>query len=434
MPLVFVHGVAVRRSGTAQEQQAEEARNAALRHIAFADQVRPPARLHIENPFWGDLGATFAWNLASVPGHHPPPTTETLPPGRTPPGHPLLTLARNTALPHAVNTALAAAWNTRPAPHNRDALTRIAARIIACAEANPEPAWLPTVRTDDALIKRLLQEASRWQSPEEAGTETTPLPEESLKAARDWLRAGAKQLARTGNTLWHHLQNHTTSRIGDLSRPLIDALRPAATAAIGRFLGDVLVYLNQRGTPEQPGPIIQRITTAIETARQHRTPEDNRLYLMGHSMGGNILYDILTAYRPDIPCDLLITVGSQVGLLEELKLFRNSNPNTGATHPARHVPRPRNIAHWINLFDPTDVLGFRIQAIFTDVTDCPLDTDTLPLLSHNLYFQQPRFYARLRTHINAALHNTRPAQEETHAPWHSGHRNNAGKASQKLAG
>ncbi|MCS6775114.1 MAG: hypothetical protein RMJ43_16010 [Chloroherpetonaceae bacterium] len=453
MPLVFVHGVAVRQSGTTQEQQAVEARNAALRHIAFADQVRPPAHLHIENPGWGDLGATFAWNLASVPTHHLSPAPETLPPPdagwlalSAPPRslpnaatsrHPLLTLARTTSLAHATDIAFAAAMTSPPAPGHSDALALLAARTIAYADANPRPAWLRHVRSDSTFLKRLVHEAIQWQNPQETGTgateRATTCPEESLTAARDWLQAGVQQLAQNWNTLWRHLQDHASNRIGDLSRPLIGALRPAATTAIGRFLGDVLVYLDERGTPEHPGPIVRRILDAIETALQHRTAGDNRLYLMGHSMGGNILYDILTAYRPDIPCDLLITVGSQVGLLEELKIFKSSNPNIGADRTIRRVPRPPGVAHWINLFDPNDVLGFGTEGIFADVTDCALDIDTLPLLSHNLYFQRPRFYARLRAHINGALHTTRPAQEETLAPWHSGHRNNAGKASQKLA-
>jgi hypothetical protein len=129
MPLVFVHGVNVREGTTDDAKKAfaerVDARDQLFRTIGLAGLVQPPARLHIENPYWGDYGVTLSPDLASLPD---PGTekfgpavddamtqvlTETLPPAaavvtaNTPGGEAatLLTLARQdpkTSLPVAV--------------------------------------------------------------------------------------------------------------------------------------------------------------------------------------------------------------------------------------------------------------------------------------------------------------------------------------------
>jgi hypothetical protein len=45
-----------------------------------------------------------------------------------------------------------------------------------------------------------------------------------------------------------------------------------------------------------------------------------------------------------IGVDLLLTVGSQVGLFEELKPFKNSNR---AVRASAVVPKPANVGRWI---------------------------------------------------------------------------------------
>ena len=71
MPLVFVHGVNVRRGESQEEREAwdqmERARNAAFCSTAFADQLPSGAAMHFENPYWGDLASKFAWELSCIP-------------------------------------------------------------------------------------------------------------------------------------------------------------------------------------------------------------------------------------------------------------------------------------------------------------------------------------------------------------------------------
>ncbi|MBB4716917.1 hypothetical protein BJ965_006799 [Streptomyces luteogriseus] len=68
---------------------------------------------------------------------------------------------------------------------------------------------------------------------------------------------------------------------------------------------------------------------------------------MAHSMGGNIVHDVLSFHRPKVHIDLLVTVGTQVGLFEELKLFAASDPGVPSPQVTK-VLALRNVAldHW----------------------------------------------------------------------------------------
>lgn len=61
MPLVFVHGVSV-RAGESYDRQLE------FRDESFRRHVLGRADVAVLNPYWGDLGASAAWEHASLPG------------------------------------------------------------------------------------------------------------------------------------------------------------------------------------------------------------------------------------------------------------------------------------------------------------------------------------------------------------------------------
>ncbi|RBL82836.1 hypothetical protein DDE05_34685, partial [Streptomyces cavourensis] len=87
------------------------------------------------------------------------------------------------------------------------------------------------------------------------------------------------------------------------------------------------------------------------------------LVVVAHSMGGNIVYDVLSHFRPDLTVDTLVTVGSQVGLFEELKLFGASRPEINGETGGR-VPLPPGLGRWINVVDHSDLLAYRVGPIF----------------------------------------------------------------------
>src|SRR5260221_14113967 len=104
------------------------------------------------------------------------------------------------------------------------------------------------------------------------------------------------------------------------------------------------------------------------------------------------MYDILTEFWPALQVDCLITVGSQVGLFEEMKLYLASDPNVPPNYPGGRVPLPPNLKRWLNVFDSNDVLSYRGMPVFDGVQDFHYDTGFSTLQAHGGYFLRPSFY------------------------------------------
>jgi hypothetical protein len=153
-------------------------------------------------------------------------------------------------------------------------------------------------------------------------------------------------------------------------------------------VGDILVYLNNQSGNDRSGAIRDLVTVALKAAAD----DPGYSIVVAHSMGGNIVYDILSSYHKEIEVDLLVTVGSQVGLFEELKLFHASDGNIPSETNAR-VATPPNIRHWMNIVDRADVLSFAAEPIFDRTID--YDYPSAAAWAHGAYFKQPNFHARL---------------------------------------
>ena len=199
--------------------------------------------------------------------------------------------------------------------------------------------------------------------------------------------------------VWNHLKTSATNLVNSASRfvvnPLTRASRPWVNSKVALFVGDVFVYLKSRDKPGG-GEIVAEVQGALERANKARKSGDDQLIVVAHSMGGNIMYDILTSSAQGITVDLFLTVGSQVGLFEELKLFRISNPSV--TAPAT-VPKPANVARWINVMDPNDILAYATSRIFAGSMDTKIDNKAPVWSAHSAYFYRPTFHQRLRARI-----------------------------------
>jgi pimeloyl-ACP methyl ester carboxylesterase len=155
-------------------------------------------------------------------------------------------------------------------------------------------------------------------------------------------------------------------------------------------------------------PIQEVVTAALKSADAKRNRADPTLVVIGHSMGGNILYDLLTSRLAGaIEVDAFVTVGSQVGLFKELELYTEDARNAGATSPAstaapQLVEKPAAVGTWINVFDPLDVLGFAIEGVFKDVHDFAFSNGGSVLETHSLYFFRPAFHERLGVRLASA--------------------------------
>jgi pimeloyl-ACP methyl ester carboxylesterase len=187
-------------------------------------------------------------------------------------------------------------------------------------------------------------------------------------------------------------------RTGDFASTKVLAWsRGSLNATLGRFFGDVFIYMDGRKDQASPGDIPKFLLGEWDKAIA-ATPNEPTV-IIGHSLGGVISYDLLSYFRPDLNVDLFVSIGSQVSHFEEMKLFKASR--TEIPGPAGdQAPKPDNIKHWINVFDEVDIFSYSCKAIFKDVHDYPYDTKTYVVKAHGAYFEQARFYERLRARID----------------------------------
>jgi hypothetical protein len=434
MPLVYVHGVANRRGETAEEQQVFDNRVMLIaeqfRHTVFAERVSAADGLRVFTPYWGDLGVKFARNLACLPQSGIQALSVGSP--REAPlleatariidadvlrqqgveTAPLLTLARTRTLGAAVDL-LFAGVATAPLPgilFDEAAIKEAMPEVAQFAEVAErysatqlQPEWLKSVADDDEFLNRLIQEVTTFKDANAPATSTSVSAEIQALGLRDELKSffgnAAKGVRRAVEAVTGVAADVATKGAREGFMAVSGHVRPAASAFIGRFFGDVFTYMENRQ------PIIDLVLADIDKAVAAKRDGDVELYLVGHSFGGIILYDILTSFRPKLECALYVTVGSQVGLFAEIgRLADKGNIDAAFKVNAKSlVPRPDALERWVNIFDSTDFLGFGTKGVFSGVKDFRFETDALPLVSHSAYFDTPRFFAKLRKRVREAF-------------------------------
>ncbi|WP_131812445.1 hypothetical protein [Mycobacterium mantenii] len=392
MPLVFIHGVANR--GGPKYDAGVKARDALFRQFLLGSHRRSDGTaVQIVNPYWGHLGGRLRWNGASLPagdnveklGSEKEALAELyasalLMGDFEPSDHAILPVARR-SLSDAVDLLWAASViDADPDDFDEvDDFAALGAFAYAYASANPSPDWLAAVADDDDLLDRLEIEVATYASRKHAdNTETLGLGSK-VKGVWGTIRAGATKLK--------------TAATGGVGRKASDLIRPAFVPGVVGFLGDVFVYLHQQNSA---GSIREEVSKAIKSAAAS-VEEDDRLVIVAHSMGGNIVYDLLTSDLTTTQVPLLITAGTQVGFFEELKLFAKSDEAV-PTKSRPKVEMPSNIERWINVFDYSDLLGFRVAPIIDGVEDFDFPTGSL-LNAHGQYFLQPGFHQRLAARV-----------------------------------
>ncbi len=452
MPLVFVHGVNTRRGETAPEQKIFDNRveffKQQFREVAFPGTPK----LDVRAPYWGHLGAQFARDLKCIPhdaGHgfetlgldslESAPLEEItaafldgeLGLDQEVQDNPILTLARRRGMPAAIDLLFAGASaapvnvNMIEEPHKMPEAARLAKAALEYAAANPDPAWLGTVADDRAFIDQLLEE-TKGAMEADPKFETLGIGNTLggwLKGAAAGIKKAATKVAgiATGAVIGGFGGVVVGAAAGGGTKSSRQAfmlasryIRPAASTFIARFFGDVFKYMQNRQ------PVIDEILKDIDAAAQARDAAiaerkkqeeagqrigelDDKLILVGHSFGGILLFDTLTHFRPNLECDLLVTVGSQVALFAEISLFANQAPLNAAFQAKTAAPRPKNIKRWINVFDLTDYVGFGVNEVFTGAKDFAFEADAYPIISHGAYFDTPSLYVRLNKRAGEAF-------------------------------
>ena len=392
MPLVFVHGVATRQSRRHQAQVRQ--RDALFKQLVL------PAGAQVLDPDWGSEGVKFnrAQPWMPEPGGAQPffatsragqVGTGQVGIGRLATRHP------DRAIDVAFEAGLAVRVETATRAGNpAEALTTKELEAFEAAvkylEAGADKTAFDPLGSDAEFISALAFELKpHWPNKGLAAEPMGPVSD-----ALQWLGQGLKDL------------------VSPISNAASDALlrivRRPLTEQVAFILGDIFVYLRGRergGAPGAASRIFAPIITDLAKAARLRSPADP-LILIGHSLGGVILYDLLsdrsavvkieTDSGSDLIIDAWITVGSQSGLFADMGLY-GTVPGTAANGS---LPRPESVRAWLNIYDYTDVLSFRCEKIFNDVEDLEFDNVIGLFSAHTSYFQRPSFYQRLRARLN----------------------------------
>jgi hypothetical protein len=409
MALIFVHGVNNRSEDPDYEARRLLTAKFFERYLRGAViNGKSLAEPHAEFPYWGDLATKFRWNMRSLPSGEMDALGANVDPNLRPliavvrdalddspeaSEQPLLTVARR-SFPRAVElTAELVLQENMPAVNAEErALFAIEAQLYASdfEPPKPPPAWLAGLTTDAQFCNQLLQAI---KSRSQAGPGPQALGGISSKIS-GLVTAGATRLKQATQQVAETILDRT----GDFASTKVLAWnRHSLNANLGRFFGDVFIYMDKRGQQGQPGPIPSRLLQAWDQAIA-ATP-DEPVVIVGHSLGGVISFDLLSHFAQDRVVDLFVSVGSQVAHFEEMKLYKASRddiPGAGGDK----VAKPSNIKHWINVFDEVDIFSYSCKAVFDQVHDYPYDTKTYVVKAHGAYFEQPRFYERLRARID----------------------------------
>ena len=224
--------------------------------------------------------------------------------------------------------------------------------------------------------------------------------QEEFGRSRVWslLEGGAERLTRL------------IKKVPDIiSHAGVGLIRKPLTRKIATFIGDAFQYLAERGDGTRPGPIALTVIEQLKAAYDKAKRTGEPLVVICHSFGGEIVYDILTHYADqfDLEVDVWVTVGSQVGLFEEMSLFSRSLGRAAlqAKFDNEAIPSPQRAKRWINIVDTNDVLGFAVLPVFTGATpgavqDFKYDTGYPVTGAHSGYFEWPSFYKRLAQRIS----------------------------------
>ncbi|MCC8969763.1 hypothetical protein [Bradyrhizobium brasilense] len=368
--LVFVHGVNTRKD--AGYGLAVENRDRLFKETAWAG-----APVNIRNVYWGDLAAQFGYDLACLPSKGPKSASFGLLGGIATPGavvqaQPLSSLASTDfgAMVDAIFVAMIEESEAAGKPLTGDQIAKFrAAGEYAVNNAAVTPSWATGATSDQVIVSEL-------------GKRVAPSAAASFGLGDDIAKA-AKALADRARNL--------------VSSGIAPIIRDEASPLVARFLGDIFVYLSDRGTPSKRAKIREIIAADVNAAAVEAGKKNGKLVLIGHSLGGVILLDMLgdpsSGIDQNIKIDLLATVGSQPGLFQEMSLLGN------ATKAPQRVPLVPSIGSWWNVYDPVDLLSFRCAPMFQDVQDFEFSSATGLVDAHTSYFKRPRFYARLHERI-----------------------------------
>jgi hypothetical protein len=367
--LVFVHGVATR--GTDEYKKAVANREKLFRELLFTG-----ADVEIHSPMWGDTVPVIdAGVFATDKGAG--------------------TFNLNVGKPPGLGAGLAGNGATNgPSIVDVGKQDGVAALDAICSEIADQAARAGRDLREDEL--QAFRNAAKHIAANTAATLFSG--NASQQSVVEQLAHGSPAAFSIGSLVGNAVSAVTDHVRNAASTLGFGAVRGSLSPAVGRFMGDVFVYLKAGPHRDQIRTVVRE---ALLQAHAAKMAGKGPLVLVGHSMGGVILVDMLTdppaaGLPADIAVDALLTVGSQPGLFASLDVLTPNVP------PGSARRKPGCVTLWLNVFDPIDPLAFRADAVYKDVVDLVFNSVAGITDTHSKYFQRPQFYARARTRLQDA--------------------------------
>jgi hypothetical protein len=426
MPILYVHGV-----NTRTREPFENGIRRYLRRYVAPAISDDPATVMIEQAFWGDVAVKFAFDgvsrprsqllgqgadeIADISGLHKVLAAATLneyvaewPSAAPSPSDALIGGSAPASDPTASPISLDS--------FSEDELSDLLAGIIGAVVPNETERCRLTIAADE--VSRDARIRAKLSQEQSAEVQVAIL----LDAIQARSTEGQVLLAQ-GFADW---VGRVRDRVGEAVRrsvsfPVYAAsvvaaeLRKPLHELVSLFIGDAFHYLHTRLDGTGPGVIPRRVLDQLMLARSNqRERNGEKIVVLSHSMGGQIVYDAVSHFLPsneayaDIRVDFWCATASQVGFFEEAKLFLASDPQYGA---ASLVPLPhKNLGAWWNAWDPNDILSFKASGVFQEVDDEPYSSGMSLLSAHGGYLERPSFYRQWAEKLGrAAARGWRPS-------------------------
>jgi hypothetical protein len=190
--------------------------------------------------------------------------------------------------------------------------------------------------------------------------------------------------------LRERLFDRLTIDLGGRVYGLSSALSKAARRSIGRhfeqnrqrvskrifqLVGDILLY-------QRHGDEIRRyISEKLETLPQKKL-------IVAHSLGGIAAIEVMLQ-RPLGMADQVVTIGTQVGLLQEMGALNRTSWDNNSSF------------RWLNIFDRSDYLSYLVKPMWPNAVDCEVSSGLPFPESHSAYFSNPDVWSRIKKFIES---------------------------------
>lgn len=399
MTVIYVHGVKVRSA-----EHGVQLGKSFQRWLSPKLSVEG-VEIGYEPVYWGDLAASFRWNLASRP------RTRILGMGgaaefaglgslRGAPAETIIDIASDQPSEDGPVLDTPAQPGQRPIPQLSsiplaDRPDFLADLYLACIPTGEDPiADAPEMA---GLAAAAATVAERWDAIV-ASEQDDDVRARRLVAEVDAALKGSPLIGMGGFAAWIERADEVLRRAatwpGDVIGTIAGEARPKLNEFVAYFVGDVFTYLTGRGDRNAVGPIPNRILDALRIAQKRKKDTGEKIVIVSHSMGGQLVYDALTYFcvgDPDldtIEVDHWITCGSQVSLFAEMQLFLGQQDITGGGK----LPMPTRIKSWINYYDVNDLVGFIMEPVFQGVKDQDYDTGYGLIFAHTGFLARPSFF------------------------------------------